>query len=69
MASNQIFLLAIVLIAWSVSAQDTVEQRLETIFGNATAVADNSSPGFDVIVQPDPIVEVRTLPVSILLSH
>lgn len=51
-----------------VHAQDSLEQRLEAIFGNTTVptrAPGNSSTtttpraGFDVIVQPDPIVEVR----------
>ena len=45
------------------SAQETLEQRIETVFGTATNnsfALDTSTQtvGFDVIVQPDPIVEV-----------
>lgn len=44
--------------------QETLEDRIQTVFGAAPtgAVSNNSSAipraGFDVIVQPDPVVEV-----------
>lgn len=43
-------------------AQETVEQRIETVFGGSNSINNQSQrAGFDVIVQPDPIVEVRSL--------
>lgn len=46
------------------SGQETLEDRIQTVFGAASTVGvpNNSSTipraGFDVIVQPDPVVEV-----------
>lgn len=60
--------LSTLLIIAGVTGQETLEDRIQVVFGrtNLTApMADNSNitqtVGFDVIVQPDPIVEVSRL--------
>lgn len=63
-------LLAALLLAVSVTSQETLEDRIQTVFGAApnntaepglaTSTA-NPRAGFDVVVQPDPIVEVSAL--------
>lgn len=50
----------VILLVVSAFGQETLKQRIETVFG--TAQTTNSSgtfgPAYDAIVQPDPIVEV-----------
>lgn len=50
----------VILLVVSAFGQETLEQRIETVFGTAQPTNSNGTfgPGFDVIVQPDPIVEV-----------
>lgn len=55
------------LAAVRVNGQQSLEDRIQTIFGNSVATRNGSAAasslntrlGFDVIVQPEPIVEVR----------
>lgn len=54
-----IIMLLLGLVTFGVDSQDTLEHRIETVFGNTMAnTSELFGPGYDVIVQPDPIIEV-----------
>lgn len=60
-------IIATLLLIACVAAQETLEDRIQMVFGSANSTTStmplpastaNPRAGFDVIVQPDPIVEV-----------
>lgn len=64
----EIIIFAVLLCGVAVSGQETLDDRIQAVFGNASALNNNTlsegieimneRAGFDVIVQPEPIVEV-----------
>lgn len=66
---SRVLFVSALLVIGGVSAQETLEDRIQMVFGgtNNSSVVTTTVPstttaraGFDVIVQPDPIVEVSS---------